>query len=200
METARDFIFLDSKINVDGDCSHEIKRHLLAPWKKSYDKIDSVLKSRNITLPTNVHIVKAMVFSLVTYGYESWTIKKAELCCWRRLFEILLECKEIKLVSSKGNQSSIFIGRTDAQAPILWPPHVKYWLIRKDPDAGKDWRQEEKWMTDEMVGWHHQPTGHEFGQALGDGEGQRSLACCSPWGSKESDPTEWLNNNKSLKQ
>ena len=96
----------------------------------------------------------------------------------------------------KGNQYWIFIGKTDAEAeaPIFWPPDVKSQLIGKDPDAGKDWRQEEKGITeDEMVGWHHQLNGHEFEQALGDGEGQGGLAC--PWGRKESDTTEWLNNN-----
>ena len=89
-------------------------------------------------------------------------------------------------------------GRTDAEAEtsVLWPPDVKSWLIRNNPDAGKDWRQEEKGTTeDETVGWHHQPNGHEFEQALGDGEGEGRLACCSPWGCKESDMTEQLNNN-----
>ena len=108
-------------------------------------------------------------------------------------------CKEVKPVHPKGNQSWIFIGRTDAEAeaPILWPPDVKSRLIRKDADAGKDWRQEEKGATeDEMVGWHHWLNGHEFEQTLGDGEGQGSLVCCSPWGRKESDMTEWLNKNK----
>ena len=107
-----------------------------------------------------------------------------------------LDCKEIKPINPKGSKSWIFIGRTDAEAetPILWPPNVKYWLIRKDPDAGKDWRQEEKGTTeDEMVGWHHWFNGHEFEQAPGDCDGQGSLVCCSPWGSKESDMTEQLN-------
>ena len=97
---------------------------------------------------------------------------------------------------SQGNQSLIFIGRTDAKAetPILWPPDVKNWLIGKDPDAGKDWRWEEKRMTeDEMVGWHHWLNGHEFKQALGGGDGQGGQACFSPWGRKESDKTEGLN-------
>ena len=105
-------------------------------------------------------------------------------------------CKEIKPVNSKGNQSWIFTGRTDAEAeiPILWPPDMKNWLIGKDPDAEKDWGQEEMGMTeDEMAGWHHQLNGHEFEQALGDGDGQGSLECCSPWGRKELDRTEWLN-------
>ena len=115
-----------------------------------------------------------------------------------KISESPLDCKEIKPVNLKGNQSWILIWRTDAEAeaPILWPPDVKSWLIGKDPDAGKDWRREEKRTTeDEMVGWHHQLNGHEFGQALGDSEGQGSLACCSSWGCKESDMTEQLNNN-----
>ena len=110
-----------------------------------------------------------------------------------------LDCKEITVVNPKGNQSWIFIGRADAkaEAPNLWPPDVKSWLIRKDPDSGKDWRQEEKGMTeDEMVGWHHQINGQEFEQAPVDGEGQGSLACFSPLGCKELDMTELLNKNK----
>ena len=116
-----------------------------------------------------------------------------------KILESPLDCKEIKPVNPKGNQSWIFIGRTDAEveAPVLWPPDVKSWLIRKDPDAGKDWRWEEKGMTeDKMVWWHHLLNGPEFKQALGDGEGQGSLECCSPWGCKESDTSEWMNNNK----
>ena len=118
-----------------------------------------------------------------------------------KILESPLDCKEIKLVNPKGNQSWIFIGRTDAEAeaPILWSPDARSWLIGKNPDAGKDWRQEEKGMTeDEMVGWHHWLKGHESEQALGDGEGQGSLACFSPWGRKESDTTEWLNDNNGV--
>ena len=106
-----------------------------------------------------------------------------------------VDCKEIKPVNPKGNQSWIFIGRPDAEAEaaILWPLDVKYWLIGKDPHAGKDWRQEEKGMTeDEMVGWHYLLNGHEFEQAPGVGDGQESLACCSPWYPKESNTTEGL--------
>ena len=124
-------------------------------------------------------------------------------CFWAVMLEKTpespLDFKEIKPVNPKGNRSWIFIRRTDAEAeaPMLWPPDVKNWLIGKDADAGKDWRQEEKGTTeDEMVGWHHWVSGHEFEQAPGDSEGQGSLACCSPWGCKESD-TEWLNNSKS---
>ena len=110
--------------------------------------------------------------------------------------ESLLDCKEIKPVTPKGNQSWIFIGRTDAEAeaPTLWPPDAKNRLIGKDADAGKDWRQEEKGMTkDEVVGWHHRLDGHEFEQAPGVGDGQGSLACCSTWVCKEWNMTEWLN-------
>ena len=168
---------------------------MLAPWKKSYDQRRLHIKTRDITLPTKVWIVKAKVFPVVMYGCENWTIKKAErwrtdaseLWYWRRL-ESPLDCKEIQPVHPKGDQSWVFIGRTDAEAetPILWPPDAKSCLIRKDPDAGKDWRQEEKGTTeDEMAGWHQQLHGREFEQAPGDGEGQGSLACCSPWSRKE---------------
>ena len=127
---------------------------------------------------------------------EGWVIKN--WCFWTMVLEKILEssldCKEIKLVNPKGNQPWIFIGRTDAEAPILWPPYTRSWLIRKDPNAGKDWRQEEKGMTeDEMVGWYHRLDVYEFEQAPGIGDGQGSLACCSPWGHKESNMTEWLN-------
>ena len=135
------------------------------------------------------------------YHKESWVTKNR--CFWivllGKIFESPLDCKEIKPVNPKGNQSWIFIGRTDAeaQAPVLWPPGVNSWLIWKDPDAGKDWRQEEKGTTeDEMVGWHHRLNGHEFEQALGVGDGQGSLACCSPWDRKESDTTERLSRTE----
>ena len=110
------------------------------------------------------------------------------------LNESPLDCKEIKPVNPEGNQSWIFTGRTNDETPILWPPDVKNWLIGKDPDAGKDWRQGEKGTTeDEMVGWHCQLDGHEFEQAPGVGNGQGSLMCCRPWGCKESEMTEQLN-------
>ena len=128
-------------------------------------------------------------------------------CLWTVVLEKTLEspldCKEIQLFYPKGDQSWIFTGGTDAEdeAPILWSPSVKSWLIGKDPDAGKDWRQEEKGITeDEMTGWHHQLDGHEVGQAPGTGDGQGSLACCSLWGCKESDTTERLNWTSSKKQ
>ena len=127
---------------------------------------------------------------------ESWVLKN--WCLWTVVLEKTLEspldCKEIKPVYPKGNQSWIFLGRTDAEAEtlMLWPPDAKNWLTGKDPDARKDWRQEERGTTeDEMVGWHHQLDGHEFEQSPGVADGQGSLECCSPWGRKESDMTEW---------
>ena len=129
---------------------------------------------------------------------ESWALKN--WCFWTVVLEKTLESpldyQEIQPVNPKGNQSWIFIGRTDAEGetPILWPPDVKNWLIGKDFDAGKDWRQEEKGTTeDEMVGWHHWQNGHEFELALGVGGGQGGLACCSPWSRKESYTNEQLN-------
>ena len=172
--------------------------------------LDSILKSRDITLPTKVRLVKAMVFPLVMYGCESWTIKKAEhwrmdifeLWCWRRL-EGPLDCKEIQPIHPKGDQSCVFIGRADVEAetPILWPPDAKNWLIWKDPDAGKDWKQKEKGTTeDEMVGWHHLLDGHGFGWTPGVGDGQGGLVSCSSWRRKESDTTEQLNWTQPRKQ
>ena len=171
-------IFLGSKITADGDCSHEIKRRLLLGRK-------------------------AMIFPVAMCECECWTIKKTE--CWRtdalivvleKPLESPLDCKEFQPVHPKGDQSWVFIGRTDAKAetPILWPPHAKSWLIGKDPDAGRDWGQEEKGRTeDEMAGWHHRLNGHESEWTLGFGDGQRGLACCDSWGRKELDTTEWLN-------
>ena len=153
METVRDFIFLGSKITADADCSHEIKRRLLF-GRKAMTNLDSILKSGDITLPTKVCLVKVMVFPVVMYGYEldykdSWMPKN--WCFWTVVLEKTpespLDCKEIKLVSPQGNQSWILIRRTEAEAdaeaetPILWPPDLKNWLIGKDPDAGKDWKQ-----------------------------------------------------------
>ena len=133
VETVSDFILGGFKITADGDCSHEIKRRLLL-GRKVMTNLDNIFKSRDITLPTKVHLVKAMVFPVVIYGCESWTIKKAEhrridafgLWCWRRL-ESPLACKEIQPVHPKGNPSWVFLGRNDAKAeiPVLWPPHAK---------------------------------------------------------------------------
>ena len=200
METVTDFIFLGSKITVNSDCSHKIKRHLLL-GRKAMTNLDSVFKSRDITLLTKVHLVKAMVFSsshvwmweLDHKKVECWRIDAFELWCWRGLLRVPWSARQSNqsIVKEIGPE-----GRADAEAPILWPSDVKSWLIGKDPNAGEDWRQEEKGTTeDEMVGWHHWLNGHDFGQTLGDYEGQGSLTCCSPWCCKELDMTEWLNSS-----
>ena len=169
METVRDFILEDSKITADADCSHEIKRCLLL-GRKVMTNLDSILKSRDITLPTKVRLVKAMIFHVWMWELdykESWVLKN--WCFWTvvlvKTLESPLDYKEIQPVHPKGNQSWIFLGRIDAEAetPILWPPDAKNWLIGKDPNAEKDWRREEKGTTEnEMVGWHHWLNGHEF--------------------------------------
>ena len=175
-----------------------------APWKKSYDQHRQHIKKQR-------HYFSDKGPSSQSYGFSSSHVWMWELdykqswapknwCFWtvvlEKTLESLLDCKEIKPVNPKGNQSWIFTGRTDAETetPILWPPNVKNWLIWKDPDTGKNWRQEKKGMTeDEMVGWNHWLDGQESEQAPGVGEGQGSLVCCSPWGCKQSDTTEPLN-------
>ena len=168
-ETVADFIFLGSKITADGDYSHEIKRCLLLA-RKVMTNLDSILKSRDITLSTKFHLVKAMVFPVWMWELdykESWTPKSWYF--WTVVLEKTLvsplDCKESQPVHPKGDQSWMFIGRADAKAetPILWLPDAKSWLIGKDPDARKNWGQEEKGTTeDKMVGWHHQLNGHGF--------------------------------------
>ena len=151
---------------------------------------------------TKVHLVKAMIFPVVTYGCESWTVKKVwapkNWCFWTVVLEKTLEspldCKEIQPVHSKGDQSWVFFGRNDAEAetPVLWPPHSKSWLIGKD--AGRDWGHEEKGtIEDEMAGWHHRLDGPEFEWTLGVGDGLGGLAYCDSWGRKELATNEWLN-------
>ena len=202
METVRYFIFLGFKITADGDCSHKIKRCLLL-GRKAMTNLDSILKCRAIYFTDKSP-------SSQSYGFSSghvwmWELDYKESCAQKnwcfwtvvleKTLESSLDCKEIQSIHSKGNQSWIFIGTTDTEAetPILWPD-AKNWLIGKDPDAEKDWRWEEKGPTeDEMVGWHHWLNGHEFEQALGDGDRLGSLACCSPWGCKESDKSQQLN-------
>ena len=166
--------------------------------------LDSIFKSRDITLPTKVHLVKAMVFPVVMHGWweldceKGWAPKN--WCFWTVVLEKIpespLDFKEIRLVHSEGDQPWDFFGRNDAKAetPVLWPPHAKSWLIGKDSDAGRDWEQEEKGTTeDEMAGWHHWLDGRESEWTPGVGDGQGGLACCDSWGRKESDTTEWLN-------
>ena len=164
METVTGFTFLGSKITADGDWSYEIKRCLLL-GRTAMTNLLSALKSRDIALPIKVLIVKAMVF--FSSHVQMWELdnKKGRVlknwCFWtavlEKTLESLLDSKEIKPVNHKENQPWIFIGRTEAEAPILWPPDVKNWVIGKDPDAGKDWRKEEKGTTeDKMVGCYHQ--------------------------------------------
>ena len=191
----KNFIFLGSKITADGDRSHEIKRRLLL-GRKAMTNLDSI----DIALLTKVHLVKAMVFPVVTYGCENWTIKKAEwwridgfeLWCWRILLRVpwTAERSNQSILKEINPEYSLEWLMLKLKLPIFWPPDAKSQLIGKDPDDGKDWRQEKGTTEDEVVGWHHWLNGHEFEQALGLGDGQGSLACCSPWGRKKSDTTE----------
>ena len=165
--------------------------------------LDSIFKSKDITLPTKVRLVKARVFPVVMYGCEldceqSWVPKN--WCFWTVVLEKTLanplDCKEIQPFHSEGDQPWDFFGRNDAKAetPVLWPPHVKSWLIGKDFDTGRDWGLEEKGTTeDEMAGWHQWLDGRESEWIPGVGDGQGGLLCCDSWGRKESDRTERLN-------
>ena len=181
----------------------KFKRCLLL-GRKVMTNLDSILRSRDIILPTKVHLVKAMVFPTGRVWMweldceESWAPKY--WCFWTVVLEKSLEspldCKEIQPVHSKGDQPWDFFGRNDSKAetPVLWPPHAKSWLIGKDSDARRDWGQEEKGTTEnEMTGWHHRLDGPEFEWTPGVGDGQGGLACCNSWGRKESDTTEQLN-------
>ena len=191
-----------SKISAYGECSHEIKRRLLL-GRKAMTNLESILKSR--------HYFADKDPSSQSYGFSSSHVLMWELdckenwvpnnwCFWTVVLEKTLEspsdCKEIQPVHSKGDQSRVFFGRTDAKAEtlILWLPHAKSWLIGKDSHAGRDWGQEEKGTTeDEMAGWHHKLNGREFEWTPGVGDGQGGLACCNSWGLKESDTTERQN-------
>ena len=178
METVTDFIFLGSKITVDGDCNHEIRRCLLL-GRKAMTNLDKCIKKQRCHSAdkgpssqsygfSSSHVRMYVLDHKKGWAPKNWCFQTVVL---EKTLESSLDCK-IKSVSAKGN---IFIGRTDteAEAPILWPPDTKGWLIRKDPDAGKDWGQEEKRVTeDEMLGWHHRLDGHEFEQITSDGEGQ----------------------------
>ena len=197
------FIFLGSKITADGDCSHEIERCLLL-GRKVMTNLDSILKSRDITLPTKVCQVKAMVFPVVRYGCESWTIKKAEcrridafeLWCWRRLLRVPWTTRRsnqsiLKEISPGCSLEGLMLKlKLQFSGQLMWRADS----LEKDPDAGKDWGQAEKGMIEaKMVGWHHPLNGHVFGWTLGVSDGQGGLACCGSWGRRESDKTERLN-------
>ena len=192
METVTDFIFLATKSLHMVTIDHEIKRCLLLE-RKAMTNLDSILKSKDITdkgPPSQSYgFSSSHIWIWEVDHKESWALKN--WCFWTVVLEKTLEspldCKQIQPAHPKGNQSRIFIGRTDAEAetPIFWPPDAKSWLIGKDSDSGKDWGQEEKGVTEgEMVGRYHQLNGHEFEQTPEDSEGQGSLECCSPWGHK----------------
>ena len=173
VETVLDFTFLDSKITADGDCRHEIRRCLLLR-RKVMTNLESILKGRDITLSTKVQLVKAMVFPVVMNGCESWTIEKAEcqridafeLWCWKRLLRVPWTARRynqsiLKELSPGWSLEGLML---TIETLIVWPPHMKSWLIGKDPDVVRSWGQEEKGTTeDEMAGCHHQLDGHEFG-------------------------------------
>ena len=200
VETVADFIFLGSKITADGDCSHEIKRRLLL-GRKVMINLDSIWKSRDITLPTKVHLVKAMVFPMVMYGCESWTTKKStpkNWCFWTAVLEKTLkgplDCKEIQPVHPE-------IGPGCSLEGLMLKLKLQYFghLLRRGELLEKTliWERlragGEEDDRDEMVGWHHQLDGHGFVWTPGVGDGQGGLACCSSWGHKDSDTTEQVN-------
>ena len=194
-KTVTDFVFSGSKITVDGDSSHEIKR--LVPWKKSYEKSRQCIKSRDITLPTKVHIVKAMIFPVVIYRCKSWTIKKAksqrieafELWCWRRLLRVSWTAK-------RSNQSILKEINPEYLLEALMVKHQYFDHLLQRADSlektlmlGKIEAKRRREWQNVMVGWPHPINGHEFEPTPGDSEGQRSLVCCSSWGHKKSDTT-----------
>ena len=202
MQTVTDFILRGgaSKITADGDCSHEVKRCLLL-GRKAMTYLDHILKSfadKGLSCQS-YGFSSSLVWMWELDHKESWAPRN--WCFWPVMLDKTLErpldCREIQPVNPKRNQFCIFIGRTnnEAEGPILWPPDMKNSLIRKDHDTEKEWKQEEKAVAEnEMIGWHYWLDGQEFEQALGVDDVQGSLACCSPWGLKESDTTEQLNN------
>ena len=186
--------FPGSKVTAHGDCSHEIKK-TLALWKKSYDKPRQHIKKQRRYFANKGLSSQSYGFSSSHVWYESWTIKKAWVpknwCFWTvvlaKTLESPLDCKEIQPVHPKGDQSWVFFVKNDvkAETPVLWSPHVKNWLIGKDSDAGRHWRQEEKGMTeDEMAGWHHWLDGRESEWTPWVDDGQGGLACCDSCGCK----------------
>ena len=197
-----DFIFGGSEIAADGDCSHDIKRHLLL-GRKVMTKLDSIIKSRDITLPSKVCLVKAMVFPLVMYGCESWTVKKAEcqridafeLWCWRRL-------QRVPWTARRSNKSILReISPGCSLEGMMLKLKLQYFghLMRRVDSLEKSLMlggiegRRRRGKQDEMAAWHHWLNGREFKWTPGDGVGQGGLACCNSWGRRESDTTEWLN-------
>ena len=204
METVTDFIFLGSKITVDGDCSQEIKIRLLL-GRKATTNVDRILNIRDIIFSDKGPY--SQIYGFSSSRVQMWELDHQEGWVPKNwCFQIVLEktldspldSKEIKPVNPKGNQPWIFIGRTDAEAeaPVLWPPDAKSHLIGKDPDTRKDWRQEDRgWQRIRWLDGYHQLDGHEFEQAPGVDDGHESLMCCSPWGCKESNMTDWTELN-----
>ena len=216
METVRDFILGGSKITAGGECSHKIKRHLLTPWEKSYDQPRQHIKKQRCYFADKGPSSQSYDFfsshvRMWELDYkDSWVPKNS--CFWTDLMDqwywrwicgigdgsVVLE-KTLESPSDSKEIQPVLKGNQSDWKDWCWSRNSQYFghlirLIGKDPDAGKDWRQEKKGTTeDEIVGWHHQLQGHEFEQALGVGDGQGSLECCSPWGCKELDTTEWLN-------
>ena len=212
METVTYFIFFGSKITADGNCSHEIKRRLVLE-RKARTNQDSIKKQRHhfankgpssqsYGFPNN-HVEMWELDHKEGWAPHNWCLPTTVL---KKTLGSPLDCKQIKPVNHKGNQPWIFTGRTDDEAPILWPPNAKSQLTGKDPDAGKDWRQKKGIAEDEMVGWRHRLNGHESEPTLGDTEGQGSLPCCTLRSCKESDTlnngipfsTAWLSSTFAL--
>ena len=208
MERVTDFIFLGSKITADGDGSHEIKRHFLL-GRKAMTNLDSILKSRDITLPTKVHVVKATEFPVVMYGCENWTIKKAEcqrtnafeLWCWRILLRVLWTARRsdqsiLKEISPEYSLEGLMLKmKLQYFGHLIWrtDSFEKTLMLGKIEGRKRRGWQRMRWL--DGIGWHHWLDGHDLEQALGVCDGQGSLACCSSWGRKELDTTEGLNWN-----
>ena len=204
METVTDFIFLGSKITADIDCSHEIKKCLLL-GRKVMINLGHILKSRDITLPTKVHIIKAMVFPVVVYKCKNWTIKKAEwwridafkLWCWRRLLRVPGSARRSNQFILREINPEYSLERLKLKIQYFGHLRQRADSLEKTLMLGKTEGRRRGWQR-MRFGWHHQLNGHEFEKTPGNGEGQRNLACCRPWDCKELDMTEQMNNNNEM--